>query len=126
MRQNEMTVVRVCDGQSVLPAQSERAKKICMAAALCCNVQEQKERGKIVYFGEATELAIVRALTGVNASYEKLLSTAGRRFTTAFFAAMRCTPSESIIVTIPGSASGIAATARLTLVIRMSRRMQDY
>ncbi len=78
LTQNEMTVVRVCDGQSVLPAQSERAKKICMAAALCCNVQEQKERGKIVYFGEATELAIVRALTGVNASYEKLLAAAVR------------------------------------------------
>ncbi|MDE7327943.1 MAG: calcium-translocating P-type ATPase, PMCA-type [Lachnospiraceae bacterium] len=78
LTQNEMTVVRVCDGQAVLAPQSERAKKICMAAALCCNVQEQKERGKLVYSGEATELAIVRALTGENISYEKLRSAAPR------------------------------------------------
>ncbi len=78
LTQNEMTVVRVCDGQSVLPQTSERAKKICMAAALCCNVQEQKEHGKLKYCGEATELAIVRALPGEKLSYDKLLAAAPR------------------------------------------------
>lgn len=78
LTQNEMTVVRVCDGQSVLPMASEQAKKICKAAALCCNVQEQAGHGKLKYCGEATELAIVRALDNAKLSYAKLLSAAPR------------------------------------------------
>lgn len=78
LTQNEMTVVRVCDAQSVLPEKSARAQKICMAAALCCNVQEEQERGKRKYTGEATELAIVRFLSAAGISYEKLLKAAPR------------------------------------------------
>ncbi len=77
LTQNEMTVVRVCDGRSVISPQSERARKICMAAALCCNVQVGKEHGKLKYCGEATELAIVRSLSGTD-TYEKLLKAAPR------------------------------------------------
>ncbi len=84
LTQNEMSVVRVCDSQSILSPQSERAKKICIAAALCCNVQEQKERGKRKYYGEATELAIVRFLEKENVSYEKMLAAAPRIFEIPF------------------------------------------
>lgn len=78
LTQNEMTVVRVCDERGVLTPQSERAKNICMAAALCCNVQAGKEHGKLKYCGEATELALVRALSWPDASYERLLKNAPR------------------------------------------------
>ena len=49
------------------------------------------------------------------------VSTAGSLRITAFFFAIRCTPRESIIVTIAGRPSGMAATARLTLVINISK-----
>lgn len=115
LTQNEMTVVRVCDVQSVLPAHSERAKKICMAAALCCNVQEQKERGKFVYSGEATELAIVRALAGVNASYETLLAAAPR---------IREIPFDSVrkrMTTVHNIAGGIISITKGAPDILLSR-----
>ena len=47
------------------------------------------------------------------------VSTAGRRLIIALFFAILVTPSDSIIVTIAGSPSGIAATARLTAVMNM-------
>lgn len=78
LTQNEMTVVKVCDAQSALPEKAAQAQKICMAAALCCNVQEEKERGKQKYFGEATELAIVRSLDAAGISYDNLLKAAPR------------------------------------------------
>lgn len=78
LTQNEMTVVKVCDARSVLPEKSAQAQKICMAAALCCNVQEETEHGKQKYFGEATELAIVRSLDAAGISYGKLLKAAPR------------------------------------------------
>ena len=42
------------------------------------------------------------------------VSTDGNRRTIAFRRIIRCTPSASAIVTIAGSPSGMAATARLT------------
>ncbi len=48
------------------------------------------------------------------------VSTAGSFRITAFFFTIRCTPSESMIVTMAGKPSGIAATARLTDVINIS------
>ena len=47
------------------------------------------------------------------------VSTAGRRLTMAPRPAMRCTPMASTMVTMAGSPSGIAATARLTAVRNM-------
>ena len=48
------------------------------------------------------------------------VSTAGRRRMIAFLATIRCTPMASTMVTMAGSPSGIAATARDTAVMNMS------
>ena len=50
------------------------------------------------------------------------VSTAGRRRMIALLLAMRCTPMDKTIVTIAGSPSGIAATARLTESMKLSSR----
>ena len=49
------------------------------------------------------------------------VSTAGRRRMMAFFFTIRCTPMESTMVTIAGSPSGMAETARDTAVMKISR-----
>ncbi|OPZ51246.1 MAG: hypothetical protein BWY92_00291 [Firmicutes bacterium ADurb.BinA052] len=49
------------------------------------------------------------------------VSTAGRWRMIAFLAAIRCTPMAMTMVTIAGSPSGIAATAKLTAVRNMSK-----
>ena len=49
------------------------------------------------------------------------VSTAGSLRMTAFFLAILCTPRESIMVTMAGRPSGMAATARLTEVINISK-----
>ena len=48
------------------------------------------------------------------------VSTAGRRRMRAFFFTMRCTPMASTMVTMAGSPSGMADTARDTEVIKIS------
>ena len=49
------------------------------------------------------------------------VSTAGSLRIMAFLLTMRCTPMESTIVTMAGSPSGMAETARETAVIKISR-----
>ena len=52
---------------------------------------------------------------------EPSVSTAGNRLINAFFLAILYAPIVSEVVIIAGSASGIAATAKLILQIRISR-----
>ena len=47
--------------------------------------------------------------------YLPRVSTTGKRFTIAFFLAMRITPNAKVTVTTMGRPSGIAATARLKI-----------
>jgi len=49
-------------------------------------------------------------------------STAGSFLTTAFLRLMRCTPRASVTVTTMGRPSGMAATARDTPMVNISRR----
>ena len=49
------------------------------------------------------------------------VSTTGKRFTIAFFFAMRITPSANVTVTTIGRPSGIAATAKLKDKTKVSK-----
>ena len=63
----------------------------------------------------------VPVLSQQSTSVQPSASTAGSRFTTALWRAMRMTPSASVTATQIGRPSGIAATARDTPTVKTSR-----
>lgn len=54
------------------------------------------------------------------------VSTTGKRFTIAFFFAMRITPRANVTVTTIGRPSGIAATAKLKDKTKVSKMKWQY
>lgn len=92
LTENEMTVVQLCDSVRMLKPSDSESSRILKAAVLCCNVQKKvmsgtgskgifkarakKERSE--WGGEATELALVRALSGIGGDPEKLLDNSAR------------------------------------------------